>query len=62
MKPIREQVLSEIERFLEKHNMSPAEFGQKVKNDTRFVYRLRQGADIRGSTIDAIRKLIHDYG
>jgi len=57
----REQLISEIEAFLERHQMYPTTFGRLAANDTALVSRLRNGASVRLDTADRLRKFMADY-
>ena len=57
----RERLLSEIEIFLKSEGVSASDFGRLALNDTAFVTRFRDGADVRLSTADKIRSFITDY-
>jgi hypothetical protein len=59
---IREQILSEIEAFLLRTNMPPATFGTRVAKDGKFVFRLRDGADMRTETWERVRQFIREHG
>lgn len=57
----RDQLLAEIEAFLVRHNMRPTRFGLKAMNDGKFVFMLREGVDIRLSSVDRVRKFMADW-
>lgn len=57
----RQQLVNEIEAFLAKHEMGAPEFGRLAMNDVAFVYRLRQGRDVRASTADRAREFMRDF-
>lgn len=48
-------LLSEIEAFLGETGMTPTAFGEKATNDKALVPRLRDGRDLKATTIDRIR-------
>ena len=50
-----QQLLADIEAFLDAHNMRAAYFGRDAVNDTSLVYRLRKGKTVRLETADRIR-------
>ena len=54
----REQLLREIEAFLEETGMMPTTFGEKATNDRALMTTLRKGRDPKSSTVDAIRDYI----
>lgn len=55
-----QNILSEIEAFMGRHDMSARDFGVAAMNDPAFVLRLRNGADIKSRSIDKIRQFILD--
>jgi hypothetical protein len=61
MTTIREQFLSEIETYLAKSGMGSSDFGIATMGDPSFVLRLRGGTDPRASTIDKVRRWMHDH-
>lgn len=46
----------EVESFLKETGMKPSGFGRKALNDPGFVFRLRDGAECRESTVVKVRK------
>jgi homoserine dehydrogenase len=56
-----ENFLNEVERFLVDHDMPPTVFGQKSLADPNFVFDLREGRDVRFSTVDKIRSFMSSY-
>lgn len=58
---LREQIAAEIEAFLEESGMPPATFGRKAMSDPTFVWKVRNGHDVRSSTIDRVREYIANY-
>lgn len=52
------QLLVEIENFLDASGMSPTAFGSEALNDPPFVSQLRQGRDVKVSTVDRVRAFI----
>lgn len=54
----RDQLLADIEAFLERHNMSAGDFGLECLNNVSFVYKLRRGDDVLASTIDRVREFM----
>ena len=46
---------AEIERFIVDYDMPPTVFGQKSMGDPNFVFELREGRDVRFSTVEKVR-------
>lgn len=57
----RDDLLNEIELFLERWGMSPTRFGQLCMNDHTFVRRLRRGGDVRLATAERVRTFIKGW-
>ncbi len=57
----RDQILAEIEAFLERHKMSAGEFGIQCMRNPSFVYRLRRGQGILDSSIDRARAFMAEH-
>lgn len=57
----RDDLLNEIERFLERWDMSPTKFGQLCMNDHTFVKRLRRGSDVRLGTAERVRTFLKTW-
>lgn len=57
----QESLVAEVNAFLARHGMKPPDFGKLAMNDLGFVYRLRDGLDVRASTIDKLRRFIAEY-
>lgn len=55
---LREDLLAEIDAFCAEKAMKPTTFGLLATNDGKFVYRLRQGSDVTGKTVDRVRAFI----
>jgi hypothetical protein len=55
---IRDDLLCEIDAFLDRTGMEPSRLGKDAVNDPAFVHRLRAGADVRTRTVDRIRKFM----
>jgi predicted transcriptional regulator len=53
-----EDLLTEIEALLEKTGMSPSTFGNDAVGDRSFVFDLREGRDLRLSTVKKVRAFI----
>lgn len=56
-----DNLLSEIELFMSAHGMSHWQFGQQAIGDKHFVRQLRDGRDIRMSTVAKVRKFMLGY-
>lgn len=57
----REVLLTQIEKFLAATGLPASEFGRLALNDTAFVKRLREGADIRIGTVDKITAFMREH-
>ena len=59
-----EILLADIEAFLLRTGMKAADFGLLAVRDVAFVYRLRDGRDLRMSTADRVRDFMraHESG
>jgi len=53
-----DQFKEEIDAYLAKTGMSKSAFGIAAISDNRFVFRLEEGADVKASTIDAVREFM----
>lgn len=54
--PLAKELRRSIERFLDRHGMSPSRFGREAMNDPRFVgERLRNGKRVRLHAADRAR-------
>lgn len=51
-------ILSIVEGFLAKSDVTATAFGRSVMGDPNFVFDLRDGRDIRGSTAQRIREYV----
>jgi hypothetical protein len=60
MSTTREEVLEEIEAYLEAMGWSAAYLGVKAMGNSAFVIRLRNGRNIRVDTVDRIRKFMRE--
>jgi len=54
-------LLLEIEAFMETHGFSHWQFGESAMNDKHFVEDLRNGRDIRQSTVRRVRDYMRGY-
>lgn len=53
-------LLTKIERFLKKTDMSAAAFGLDAVGDPRFVYQFRKGREPRKGTIQNVLSFLKD--
>lgn len=58
---IREQIIREVDDFLYESEIPPAIFGRDALGDSNFVGELRQGRDLRVSTIERLRDQMEYY-
>jgi hypothetical protein len=61
MKTEHSKLLSEVEQFLIRHNISPSTFGTQAMADPTFVFDLRKGQDLRLSSVDRVRRFMSEY-
>lgn len=54
-------LITEIEAFCKRHNMSKWDFGENAMGDRPFVKQLEQGRDIRFSTAAKVRAYMAGY-
>jgi len=54
-------LLSDIEAFIETHQMSPTQFGVAALRDKHFIRDLKRGRDIRLSTERRVRQFMLTY-
>lgn len=54
-------LISEIEAFTQRHGMSEWAFGEAALNDRHFIRQLREGRDIRVSTLARVRGFMATY-
>lgn len=57
----REQLLEEIDAFLQQTGMTKSVFGTLAANDDKFVERVRAGSGFTVRTLDRVRKFMNDY-
>lgn len=57
----REQLLEEIDAFLQQTGMTKSVFGTLAANDDKFVERVRAGSGFTVRTLDRVRKFMSDY-
>ena len=58
----REQLLKEIDRFLQATGMTSTMFGVKAVGDRAFMIRLREGREPTTRTVDRIRSFMKENG
>jgi predicted transcriptional regulator len=58
---IRDEFLSTIESFLSAHGMNATLFGRLSMNDSSFVHRIRNGGDVRLSTMEKVQGFMREY-
>lgn len=56
-----EQLLSDIEAFCATHGLAETRFGELAMGDKPFVKQLRDGRDIRVSTVHKLRAFMASY-
>lgn len=54
-------LLSDIEGFCRRHSLSEWQFGELVLNDRHFIRQLREGRDLRLSTLAKVREFMTEY-
>lgn len=56
-----DKFLTDIERFLRKHDMRPTTLGLSAINDAKLVSNLRLGKDVTTRTMDRVRAFMSSY-
>lgn len=56
-----QQLLSEVEAFIERHGISASRFGTLAMNNPSFVLRLRQGANVTSESVVRARTWMAEY-
>ena len=56
-----DDLLTQIEGFIESHRLSEWQFGEQAVNDRHFVRQLRAGRDLRMSTVAKVRDFMATY-
>lgn len=51
-------LLSEIETWCDRRDMTVTEFGRRATGDGSLVTRIRRGADLRSSTVERVRSFM----
>ncbi len=54
-------IITQIESFLSEHNMAAATFGKLALNDPALVIDLKNGRDLRQSTVERLRRFMVEY-
>lgn len=54
-------LLQEIEAFCAKHGFSDWQFGEMALRDKHFVRQLRDGRDLRMSTVERVRQKMAEH-
>lgn len=54
-------IIQEIDEFLAKHTMAESQFGKLAVNDRHLVKQIREGRDLRLSTVERIRAFMAEY-
>lgn len=55
------ELLAEIEKFLEQHDMAPTTFGRLSCGDNHAVARLRKGLGLTVKRAETFRKFMDEY-
>lgn len=56
-----EDLLQTIETFCAANNLSEWQFGEAALNDRHFIRQLRDGRDLRMSTLGKVRDFMSNY-
>lgn len=54
-------LITEIEAFCTEHELTEGQFGVGALNDKNFVPQLREGRDLRLSTVERVRNWMANY-
>ena len=54
-------LLSDIEKFAARHGLSEWQFGEMALNDRHFIRQLREGRDLRMSTVERVKHFMATY-
>jgi predicted transcriptional regulator len=54
-------IITQIESFLSEHQMAPATFGKLALNDPALVIGLKNGRDLRQSTVERLQRFMREY-
>jgi len=58
---LRDQLLAEIDAFLDKSGMTDTRFGVESLNDKAWLHRFRAGLSPTIDTVDKVRRFMHSY-
>lgn len=61
MMTLMENMEHEIAAFCRKHGIPDSRFGREAMNDPAFVYSLREGRDLKVSTVNKLRAFMENY-
>jgi sulfate adenylyltransferase subunit 2 len=61
MRPLGDQFLADIDRFLERYGVDPTTFGKQALGDPSFVFDLRKGRSPSAKTMDKVRDWMHRH-
>lgn len=56
-----QNILTEIEGFCQRHGLAETRFGELAMGDKPFVKQLREGRDVRVSTVEKVRAFMASY-
>lgn len=54
-------IITQIESFLSEHQMAAATFGKLALNDPALVINLKNGRDLRQSTVERLQRFMSEY-
>lgn len=54
-------LLTDIEKFAAKNGLSEWQFGELALNDRHFIRQLREGRDLRMSTVERVKVFMRSY-
>jgi hypothetical protein len=54
-------LIQQIEAFCAKHRLSERQFGELSLNDKNIIRQLREGRDLRLSTVDRLNAFMRDF-
>lgn len=57
----REQLIKEMDAFLQQTGMTKSVFGTLAANDDKFVERVKAGSGFTVRTLDRVRKFMSEY-
>ncbi len=56
-----DDLLKDIDEFRERHALSEWQFGELAVNDRHLLRQLRQGRDLRMSTVERLKVFMSEY-